>query len=257
MRNKGCKMKTKSLAVMALLLIGSMPIASYGIYYCGACSDVWSSAPTVPDDTCREWHGIHYVEHYYRWFTTTTTVEGAPYDGTLKAWDDFRCEPVPDGVNPYKVTYATVSQSGTTKSVSHTWSGSIKFSPVKDVLEIGAGCSTSNSTSFHCDEGCSWTQQVTGNFNDGEETKFYPRWIDTTITVTGPAYKFCFEGPIGGWNIICTTPLGTKTATKVEKAIAATFKHVKVDASCTECDEPDEWCDGTDCSTECCDHNQQ
>jgi len=260
-----CKVKIhKWLAMIALLLVGSMSATSFTseiTYYCGAgeCQDVWSSAPTVPDDTCRMWLWCNaswpsvycYPEQYHIWIYTETSEEGDPYDGTLKAWDDVRCD-VYEGEDPYTATYATVSSSGTVKSVSHTWSAGLKWAVVKDVLELSAACSGTNSSSWHCDEGCSWSQPVTGTFHDGEYTKMYPEWIDTTITKSGPLWQKHYSGP--PWELCCTEPLGAKTATKVERAVAATFKEVIESAKCLSCDEEDMWCNGSNCLTDCCDH---
>ena len=96
---------------------------------------------------------------------------------------------------------------------------------------------------------------MTGTFQDGEYTKMYPEWINTTITESGPLTKYCYQGSGEEWSILHTQDLDNKTATRVEKAVAATFKEVKVSAKCLICDTEDMWCDGTSCTTFCCPHN--
>jgi len=197
---------------------------------------------------------VNPVRHYYQWETTTSRVEGDPYDGTLKTFDDFRCKKVTAGVNPYTATYATESRQGAEKSVKHSWSSDIKFPVVKKLLDLSVSCATENSMTWHCDEGNSWSQPVVGEFKDGEYSKMYPRYIDTTITTTGPLHQVHFN--LAGGQICASLAQGARTATKIEKAVAATFRVAKESAKCNECGVEDMWCNGTNCTTAvpCCKH---
>jgi hypothetical protein len=235
-------MKQVSLVATVVLMLSAFCSGSYAGHAIDGPAYCSGGEGLAPLHTCGHCTGctqpgIEQISHHFSY----TTVPSNSEEAILETDDDRRCNSGNSGSTQF-----TISYSYTESYLSaHTWSGDATFTIVKDVLQLKAGYSHTNSSGWACSQGASVRVPIAFTSASGCLNHHKYHYNVTTYTSSGTTYDECVNGNTGH---IVIHDSGSATMMKKMGYVDQTASTTVLDRTCTACGTANMTCNGHSCT---------